>query len=80
MDRDKMAKKIIDMILWHPEMHINETKISYIHRGALGNLKKINGDSIERLDNGFLILKEGTHIPFHRIAKIEYKNKILWKK
>ena len=75
-----MAKNIINMILWHPEMKVNETKITYIHRGVPRNLKKINGDSIERLERGFLILNEGTQIPYHRIVRIENKGKILWKK
>ena len=75
-----MARNTINMILWHPEMQITETEITYIHRGAPGNLKTINGDSIDRLDRGFLILKEGIQIPLHRIVKITNKNKILWKK
>ncbi len=75
-----MARNIINMILWHPEMDIEETKITYIHRGIPGNLKTIDGKSIEKLEGGFLILKEGTHIPYHRIVKIEFNNKILWKK
>jgi uncharacterized protein len=75
-----MARNIINMILWHPEMEINETTITYIHRGAPGNLKKINGSSIEMVERGFLIINEGTHIPYHRIIKIEIGNKTLWKK
>lgn len=70
----------MNMILWHPEMEINQSNISYIHRGAHGNIKTINGSSIDRIENGFLILKDETQIPFHRIIKIEYKEKILWKK
>jgi uncharacterized protein (UPF0248 family) len=75
-----MARNIINMILWHPEMDINEIEITYIHRGAPGDLKKINGNSLERVERGFLILNEGTQIPYHRIVKIEINNKILWKK
>ena len=75
-----MARNIINMILWHPGMEINEVKITYIHRGVPGNLKQINGNSIERIERGFLILREGTQIPYHRIVKIENKNKILYKK
>ncbi len=75
-----MARNIINMILWHPGMEINEIKITYIHRGVPGNLKQINGNSIERIERGFLILREGTQIPYHRIVKIENKNKILYKK
>jgi uncharacterized protein (UPF0248 family) len=75
-----MARNIINMILWHPDMQITNTKIIYIHRGAPGNLKTISGNSIARLDRGFLILKEGTQIPVHRIVKITNGNKVLWKK
>lgn len=75
-----MARHIINMILWHPEMDINEIKITYIHRGAPGDLKKINGNSIKRVERGFLILSDETQIPYHRIVKIEINNKILWKK
>lgn len=75
-----MARNIINMILWHPEMDINDAKLTYIHRGAPGNLKAIRGDSIERMEGGFVLLKEGTQIPFHRIIKIEINNKILWQK
>jgi uncharacterized protein len=75
-----MARNIINMILWHPDMQITETEITYIHRGLPENLKMITGDSIIRLERGFLILKEGSQIPFHRIVKITYNNKILWQK
>ena len=75
-----MAKNIINMVLWHPEMEINRSIISYIHRGAHGNIKTIHGSLIDRIENGFLILKDETQIPFHRIIKIEYDQKILWKK
>jgi len=30
------------------------------------------------LENGFLILNDGTQIPFHRIIKIEYNDKPLY--
>jgi hypothetical protein len=73
-----MAKNILNMVLWHPRMKINQAKISYINRGAPGNLKTIKGSFIDRLENGFLILNDGTQIPFHRIIKIEYNDKTLY--
>ena len=60
-----MAKNILNMILWHPEMDVEKTRVTYVHRGARGNLKTISGSSIESLEGGFLILNEGTHIPYH---------------
>jgi uncharacterized protein (UPF0248 family) len=78
MIRLKMAKNVLNMVLWHPEMERERSKISYIHRGARGNIKTIKGSSIDRLEGGFLILKDETQIPFHRIIKIEYDHEILW--
>jgi len=75
-----MAKNVLDMILWHPEMDIKLSKITYIHRGANRNLKTIEGDHINKLERGFLILDEDTQIPYHRIIKIQYKDKLIWNK
>lgn len=75
-----MAKSILDMILWHPEMDVKQSKITYIHRGTKGNLKTINGNQINKLERGFLVLDHETQIPYHRIIKIEYKDKLIWKK
>lgn len=75
-----MAKNVLNMVLWHPDMEVNRTTISYIHRGARGNIKTIQGSQIDRIENGFLILNDETQIPFHRIIKVEYDDKILWKK
>ena len=75
-----MARNTINMILWHPDMKNTETKITYIHRGIPGNIKTINADSITKIERGFLVLKEGTEIPVHRIIKITNNNNILWKK
>lgn len=75
-----MAKNILSMIIWHPEMDERKSKISYIHRGARGNIRTTEGSSVASLKGGFLILKDGTQIPFHRIIKIEYEQEIIWMK
>lgn len=75
-----MAKNIINLLLWHPKKNIKNSKVIYIHRGGSGNLKTIKGSSISHVEGGFLILNDGTNIPFHRIVRIEYNDKILWKK
>lgn len=75
-----MAKNILDMLFWHPHKDISYTKISYIHRGAPGNIKTISGRRVENMEKGFLVLEDETHIPFHRIIKIEHNQKVIWKK
>jgi uncharacterized protein (UPF0248 family) len=75
-----MAKNVLDMILWHPEMDFNKCNITYVHRGAPGNLKKITCGRVRSLERGFLILDDETQIPCHRIIKIEYEGNLVWNK
>lgn len=75
-----MAKNILDMILWHPEMDFNKCNITYVHRGAPGNLKNIVCGRVSGLERGFLVLDDETQIPCHRIVKIEYNGKVMWNK
>jgi len=75
-----MAKNILNMIIWHPEMETKKCRITYVHRGMPGNLKTIEGILIDKLEQGFLMLKDGAQIPYHRIVRIEYKNEIIYGK
>ena len=75
-----MAKNVLDMILWHPELDFSKCNVSYIHRGAPTNIKSIGCNRVSSLERGFLILDDQTHIPCHRIVKIEYNGKVIWNK
>lgn len=75
-----MAKRVLDMLLWHPEKKIKNCIITFIHRGAPGNLKRIEGSSIRSLEGGFIILEDETKIPCHRVIRIECDQDFLWEK
>lgn len=75
-----MAKNILNMLLWHPEMKISDCEITYLHRGGPGNLKTISGSEIKKLEKGFMVLRDENMIPLHRIIRVECKKKILWNK
>ncbi|AXV37408.1 MAG: DUF504 domain-containing protein [Methanobacteriaceae archaeon] len=75
-----MAKNILNMILWHPDMKIADCEVTYLHRGARGNLKTIQGSKIKKLERGFIVLDDENQIPLHRIIRIECSQKIIWKK
>lgn len=75
-----MAKRILDMLKWHPEMDSGKCKITYSHRGLKGNLKTIPATDIQCLERGFMVMVDGAMIPYHRIIKIECDNKVIWKK
>ncbi|MDN5373881.1 MAG: uncharacterized protein PWP32_646 [Methanothermobacter sp.] len=75
-----MAKNVLDLLMWHPKWDIERCRISYLHRGASRNLKTIRGSDIERLERGFMILRDGSSIPYHRVVKIVCDNSFIWKK
>ncbi len=75
-----MAKRVLDMLLWHPEKKIGNCTVTFIHRGIPGNLKRIDGSEIKSLEGGFMILEDETKIPCHRVIKIECEEDLLWEK
>jgi hypothetical protein len=68
------------MLLWHPEKRIGDCTIIFLHRGAPGNLKEIDGSKIKSIEGGFMILEDETKIPCHRVIRIECDKDILWEK
>ena len=75
-----MAKRVLDMLIWHPQKDIGGCKVTYSHRGIRGNLKNIPAADIQGLKGGFMIMIDGSMIPYHRIVKIECEDNLVWEK
>ncbi|HOI40257.1 MAG TPA: RNA repair domain-containing protein [Methanobacterium sp.] len=75
-----MAKRVLDMLIWHPEMDVGNCQVTYSHRGVLGNIKTIPAADIKGLEGGFMIMVDGSMVPYHRIVKIECEDKLIWAK
>lgn len=55
----------------------------YIHRGAPGDIKIVEGSAIKNIDRSFLILEgavQDVHIPYHRIVRIEFNNHLIFER
>lgn len=72
-----MAKRVLDMLIWHPNKKIENCTITIKHRGAPGNLKKIPGSQIKSIEGGFMVLEDETKIPCHRIVRINCDGKLV---
>jgi hypothetical protein len=68
------------MLIWHPQKDIGGCKVTYSHRGIRGNLKTIPAADIQGLKGGFMIMIDGSMIPYHRIVKIECEDNLVWEK
>ncbi len=81
MFKSKHARLVLNEIKWR--FDLSRCRVYYVHRGAPGNVKMIEGSAIKSIDRTFLILKEGmqeTYIPYHRIFRIEYNNHIIFER
>ncbi len=73
MFRSKHPRDIFNEIKWR--FDLRRCKVYYIHRGAPGDTKIVEGSAIKNIDRSFLILEgvvEDVYIPYHRIFRIVY--------
>ena len=70
-------RDILNELKWRKKFVFKDTKIYYIHRGAMNNTKMITGSDIISVDKTFIETTDAM-IPHHRIFKISYHKKILF--
>lgn len=68
-------RDILNEIKW--TKNIEKAEIWYIHRGAQDNTKIVNGKEIVHIGKSFFETATTT-IPYHRIFKIVYGEKIVF--
>ncbi len=74
MFRSKRPRDILNEIKWR--FDLRKCKVYYIHRGAPGDMKMVEGNAIRSIDRSFLILEgvvDDVYIPYHRIVRIDYE-------
>lgn len=51
--------------------------VTYVHRGAPGNLATVKGECITELGRSFFIVGDG-RIPYHRVVRIEKDGEVVF--
>jgi uncharacterized protein (UPF0248 family) len=70
-------RDILNKLKWKPNSDLNKAEIWYVHRGAINDTKIISGKEIIKLEKSFMKTTNAM-IPYHRIFKIIYKEKIIF--
>ena len=73
MFRAKHPRLLLNEIKWR--FDLGRCRIYYVHRGAPGDIKIVEGSEIKNIERGFLILKgemQDVYIPYHRIFRIDF--------
>lgn len=78
--KSRFPRELLNEIKWTGN-DLSKCKIYYINRGSPDDTAAVEGNQIIEIGKGFLIL-EGVpyerYIPYHRIIKIEYDDKIIF--
>ena len=72
-------REILNKLKWKKDYSFDQVEIWYVHRGAPNDTKIIYGKDIIKLDRSFMETTSAV-IPYHRIFKIIYEKKIIFKR
>jgi uncharacterized protein (UPF0248 family) len=79
----RTSHALILRLLHDPQFEFNRVCVMYVDRGAPADRSTVYGTHIRRLDRGWMEIELDTNvkfIPYHRIRRIVYDGKTLWKK
>jgi len=72
-------RDILNELKWRYKKSIDEAEIYYVHRGAPGDYRVMDGSEIEELNRSFIKTREA-QIPYHRVFKIKYEGNIVFER
>jgi len=72
-------RDILNELKWKQDCDLNQAEIWYVHRGAPNDTKIISGKDVVKLERSFMQTTTAM-IPYHRIFKIIYEEKIIFER
>jgi uncharacterized protein (UPF0248 family) len=81
MFRAKHPRLLLNEIKWR--FDLSRCRVYYVHRGAPGDMKIVEGSEIKNIERGFLILigeMQDVYIPYHRIFRIDFNDQIIFQR
>ena len=72
-------REILNELKWKKDTDFSLAEVWYIHRGAPDDTKIISGKNIVKLEKSFM-QTDSAMIPYHRIFKITYDRKTIFKR
>lgn len=72
-------RSLLNSVWWDSQYDFGFVEVFYSHRGAPGDMRSVRGRDVGLLGKSFMETKRGM-IPYHRILKIVYKDRVLFEK
>lgn len=73
----KFARDALLEMRWGKQ-RLDDVLIRYVSRGSPGDTAFIRGEDISDMGRSFVILKDETHIPYHRMREIRCNGELIW--
>lgn len=70
-------REVLNQLKWGPDGGLERAEVTYLHRGAPGDLMTVKGSEIVELERSFFSTAE-SKIPYHRIRRIVLEGKVLY--
>lgn len=65
------CREVLNRFKWDPDRRFDDLTITYRHRGAPRDEATLPIGAVEELDRSFIVTDDDTHIPYHRVLRIE---------
>lgn len=72
------ARDVLNELKWS-RGRLEDAVITYLHRGAPGDVMEVEGRDVREVAPGWLVL-EGAQIPWHRVLRIELDGQVVWER
>lgn len=72
-------RDLLNELKWRYKKSLDDAEIFYVHRGAPGDFRTMNGSEIKDIGRSFIKTRE-SHIPYHRVFKIKYKGEVIFER
>jgi len=74
-------REVLNKIKWTGNPELIGIRVWYLHRGAPGDIKVIEGTEILALEHSYIVINslgKETRIPYHRVRKITRGDDVLY--
>lgn len=72
------CREVLKRHRWDPNRSLEGLYITYRHRGAPRDERTIPIAEVEDLGRSFVVTRDDTHIPYHRILRIHRDDEDVW--
>jgi uncharacterized protein (UPF0248 family) len=73
-------RRALDALQWGEGRHLADLEFLVVDRAVPGGQRTLSGKDLKGRDASYLIMADGTQLPFHRVVEVHLEGRTVWKK